>query len=85
MNPPTKGPSTGPAKGAIANNIIGACISFGKNKSDTLPPATLMKALPDNPEKKRAMSMVWMFCATAHGMVHIRKKSIERRYIGRRP
>ena len=44
------------------------------NISPTVPPATERKALPANPSRKRATSMVWMFCANAHGMVKMRKK-----------
>jgi hypothetical protein len=44
------------------------------NISPTVPPATERKALPANPSRKRAMSIVWIFCANAHGIVKRKKK-----------
>jgi len=41
--------------------------------SPTVPPATLRKAEPARPSKKRATNIVWMFCATAHGIIQMRK------------
>lgn len=68
-----KGPTSGPTKGLAVYSIIGAASSLRSNMSPTVPPATLRKALPDNPSKNRAMSMVSMFWATAHGMSQITK------------
>lgn len=42
--------------------------------SPTVPPATERKAEPAKPSRKRAISMVWMFFATAQGIVQMRKK-----------
>jgi hypothetical protein len=61
-------------KGEAVYSIIGALSSWRSNKSPTVPPATLRKALPARPLKKRLTIIVWMFCATAHGINHIKKK-----------
>jgi hypothetical protein len=45
--------------------------------SPTVPPATLKKALPAKPSKKRETSIVAIFLATAQGMIHIKKKTYE--------
>jgi len=46
-------------------------------RSDTVPPETVRNPLPDSPAKKRAMSIVCMFCDTAQSTVQTRKKKIE--------
>jgi hypothetical protein len=74
INPPTKGPRTGPRNGAAVYSIIGARIWLGMNKSETVPAATVRNALPAIPSKKRPTNRVCMFLATAQGMVKIRKK-----------
>lgn len=58
MNPPTSGPKTGPKNGARVYAIMGFWISAGKNKSATVPAATLRNALPAIPSKNRPTSMV---------------------------
>lgn len=47
------------------------------NISPTVPPATLRKALPANPSRNRATSMVWILRATAHGIRKMRKNEKE--------
>jgi len=47
--------------------------------SPTVPPATERKALPERPSKNRAISIVWMFLATADGIIHIKKNEKEQR------
>lgn len=47
------------------------------NMSPTVPPATLRKALPANPSRKRATSIVWILRATAHGTMKMRKNEKE--------
>lgn len=45
--------------------------------SPTVPPATERNALPARPSKKREMSIVVIFLATAQGIIQIRKKMYE--------
>lgn len=45
--------------------------------SPTVPPATLRKALPENPLRNRPISSVWVFSAKAHGKIQIRKSANE--------
>jgi hypothetical protein len=61
MNPPTIGPRTGPKNGARVYTIIGFWIWAGINKSDTVPAATLKKALPAIPSRNLPTSIVWIF------------------------
>ncbi len=65
MNPPKSGPVDGPMNGAKVKMAIGACMVLRGNKSPTVPPDTDRNALPAKPWKKRAMIIVWIFCATA--------------------
>jgi hypothetical protein len=49
------------------------------NRSLTVPPLTLRKALPARPWKKRAIMIVSIFFATAHGMIQMAKTAKETR------
>jgi hypothetical protein len=71
MNPPIRGPLEGPTKGANATKTMGFCNLFLGKMSDTVPPETDRKELPEKPWKKRVTINVAIFCATADGMVHI--------------
>lgn len=53
--------------------IIGACNDDLSNMSPIVPPATLRKADPATPSRNRAISMVWIFCATAQGISQMTK------------
>ena len=61
-------------KGLAVYIIIGVCSSCRENRSPMVPPATLRNALPERPLRNRAMIIVCMFFANAHGMSHITKK-----------
>ena len=54
--------------------LTGADSSAFAKMSPTVPPATLRKAEPDRPDRKRPTSMVAMLGATAHGISQIRKQ-----------
>jgi hypothetical protein len=71
--------------GAAVKIIIGPCSWWRLKRSPTVPPATERKALPAKPSQNRAISIVWIFWATADGMSQIRKREKETIYIGRRP
>jgi hypothetical protein len=77
MNPPIKGPNTGPINGERVYRIMGAWILAGGNKSDTVPADTLRKALPDNPSNNLPKSIVSMFFAKAHCIFQMKKRNIE--------
>lgn len=73
MNPPIVGPKDGPKNGDPEYTIIGKDNSCLLNMSPIVPPATLRKALPTNPTKKRATSRVCIFCATAQGIMKMKR------------
>lgn len=71
-NPPTIGPRTGPPQGAAANNAIANPRSLLSQISEMVPPASVKGAEANRPQKKRQIKSVWMFFATAHGMLKTR-------------
>ena len=73
------------SQGLAVYIIIGASSSLLENKSPTVPPATLKKAAPAKPSMNLEMSIVSIFWATAHGIIHTRKKNKDVMYIGFRP
>lgn len=72
-----RGPSVGPQKGVRVNNIIGASMCAGAKRSATVAAATVRNEEPVRPQRKRAINRVWMFFATAQGIVKRRKKNME--------
>lgn len=85
MKPPKSGPMEGPTKGDAVYINIGSCNCSRLNMSPTVPPATERNALPEIPSKNLAMSIVWIFLATAEGMIQMKNMLKEHRYTGLLP
>ena len=67
--PPTIGPRTGPPYGAAAKRAMAKPRSSLSQTSEIVPPASVRGADAKMPQKNRHIRSVWMFLATAQGIM----------------
>ena len=68
--PPTMGPRTGPPYGAAAKSAIAKPRSSLSQISEMVPPASVSGADAKKPARKRQIRRVWIFFATAQGIIN---------------
>ncbi|KAH3676326.1 hypothetical protein WICPIJ_009136 [Wickerhamomyces pijperi] len=69
MNPPIRGPSEGPMKGAAENTDMATPLWSTVHISAKLPPIKVIGAEKKIPSRNLQTNKVPMFWATAHGMI----------------
>lgn len=66
-----RGPIAGPMKGAAEKAAIGTPLSSVLQRSASVPPTRVIGAEKNIPSMARQMRRVWMFGATAQGMMNM--------------